>query len=170
VVEHGRGVNESGDAVMNKHVNDGEAERYPALIQGDHRKHDEEVEMHLDEATGDVRQGGGSGDQAETGGGGAYRAVANAYRLDDAGEEEDSAGIQQGMTELETRGDREPEQGKCLDPDQCQDRAVARQPDVGRKRRPFREVLNQVRQPEGKTRRFCRKGRNGHTDTPLVSF
>jgi len=55
VVHRGR-IHDADHTVVEHHVRDREQERPPILIERDHDDHDEEVEMHLDVAPGEMHQ------------------------------------------------------------------------------------------------------------------
>ena len=40
--------------MLHDHEGDGEEEGHPVLVEGEDRHHDEEVEVHLDDAAGEV--------------------------------------------------------------------------------------------------------------------
>jgi hypothetical protein len=65
VVEDRFWIDGSDQPVVEDDVADGEEERYPGLIKRDHGNHDEEMEMHLDQAAGKVHQDRRGRDQTE---------------------------------------------------------------------------------------------------------
>ena len=54
VVEDRLGLEHAHDAVMQQHERDGAEERQPVLVEGYDCHHHEEVEVHLDDTTGQV--------------------------------------------------------------------------------------------------------------------
>ena len=71
VVVDGRRREHATDAVLEHDVADGDEERPPVLVERDDTHHDEEVEVHLDHAAGQVHERGRAREQPERGDDGA---------------------------------------------------------------------------------------------------
>src|SRR5581483_11968459 len=67
MVIHRLRLQHTDHTVVYGYVGDGQQVRAPALVQRDHRDHDEEVEVHLDDAAGEVHEDGGAGDEPGAG-------------------------------------------------------------------------------------------------------
>ena len=68
VVEDRARIDGPEDAVVHEHVGDGGEEADPVLVEGDDGDHDEEEEVHLDDAAREVHQHRRARQQAERGG------------------------------------------------------------------------------------------------------
>jgi hypothetical protein len=61
VVVHGEPLYQPEDAVLRRHVGDGDPERDPVLVEGDDADTDEVEEVRLDEPAGEVGEDGTDG-------------------------------------------------------------------------------------------------------------
>ena len=125
------GKEHADDPVMQDDVGHGQQERHPVLVERENAHHDEEVEMHLDVAAGQVHEHRRRRHQTERGDGGAHAASKRWNRGDDRGRR-DRAAFEQRVPATVAEAERDAGEAGGVKRQQRDDRPVPPGPDAFR--------------------------------------
>ena len=162
VVEDRRRVEDPQHRVVQHHEGDRDQERQPALVEGDHPDHHEEVEVHLDVAAGEVHQDTRRDHQAKTGrdrSNGPARQRPRGKR----GGEGHGRGLDEAVAETVAHEHAEQDDGRHVQPEQRGDAGMPATPGGLRDRAARRQVWRDRQRDPGQQpgSRRCDDG-DGH--------
>jgi hypothetical protein len=131
VVKDAGWVERAEQSVVNHDIDDGDAEREPRLIQRDERDHDEEMEVHLDQAAAEVREDRRAGHEPERGQDLA-RTLGEPRQGGPHRERDDDGRLGKGMPNAVPRRDPYPRDDEDVSPQKEDDPAMPPSPALGR--------------------------------------
>jgi hypothetical protein len=151
VVVHGARRQHPDDAVVQHDEQDRETERHPVLVQRDDADHDEEVEVHLDVAAGQVHQHRGRRDEAERRRRGPQHPAVVAHQRDRAARP-DRGHVGERVQGAVVGRETHHEQRGYVQPHQDRDAAMARVPPVVGERAAARQQVAECVRAAGERR------------------
>ena len=132
MIEDVAGEEDAGDAVVGRDEPDRHEERDPVLVEGDQAHHDEEVEVHLDGAAGEVHEDGRRGHETGAGDAGSGAPAQARLKRGRAGEQGDESRLEKAVTHRLAPDHAEDGDPGDVQPEHDEHGPVAGGPQVGR--------------------------------------